>query len=86
LSKPEQNDERANYLHHGAKLPQPQLVGLWILCTEEAMDRLAQDLTLGIDTLGFNPYTHLAVFPVIGCSISAMAPKPAAVIAGLSSL
>jgi hypothetical protein len=36
--------------------------------------------------LGFNPYTHLAVFPVIGCSISAMAPKPAAVIAGLSSL
>ena len=50
------------------------------------MDRLSGDPTLGIDMLGFNPYTHLAVFPVIGCSISAMAPKPAAVIAGLSSL
>jgi class 3 adenylate cyclase/tetratricopeptide (TPR) repeat protein len=31
-----------------------------LACTEEAMDRLAQDPTLGIDMLGYNPYTMLA--------------------------
>jgi tetratricopeptide (TPR) repeat protein len=31
-----------------------------LTCTEEGMDRLAQDQTLGIDTLGYNPYTMLA--------------------------
>jgi class 3 adenylate cyclase/tetratricopeptide (TPR) repeat protein len=29
-------------------------------CTEEGMDRLAQDQTLGTDILGYNPYTMLA--------------------------
>jgi tetratricopeptide (TPR) repeat protein len=31
-----------------------------LTCSEEAMDRLASDRTLGIDTLGYNPYTMLA--------------------------
>jgi tetratricopeptide (TPR) repeat protein len=31
-----------------------------LVCTEEAMDRLAQDLTIGIDTLGYSPYAMLA--------------------------
>jgi tetratricopeptide (TPR) repeat protein len=31
-----------------------------LTCTEEGMDRLAQDPTLGIDLLGYNPYTMLA--------------------------
>jgi adenylate cyclase len=37
--------------------------GRWsegLTCTEEAMDRLAEDQTLGIDALGYNPYTMLA--------------------------
>jgi adenylate cyclase len=32
-----------------------------LACTEEGMDRLAKDQTLGIDMLGYNPYTMLAV-------------------------
>jgi tetratricopeptide (TPR) repeat protein len=31
-----------------------------LTCTEDAMDRLAEDQTLGIDMLGYNPYTMLA--------------------------
>src|SRR5262249_29712767 len=37
--------------------------GQWsegLTCTEEAMDRLAEDQTLGIDVLSYNPYTMLA--------------------------
>src|SRR5262249_54972329 len=32
-----------------------------LTCTEEAMERLAPDPTLGIDLLGYSPYTMLAV-------------------------
>src|SRR5262249_51016309 len=31
-----------------------------LACAEEAMDSLAQDRTLGIDLLGYNPYSMLA--------------------------
>ncbi|HSD11324.1 MAG TPA: hypothetical protein VLF14_10080 [Candidatus Binatia bacterium] len=37
--------------------------GYWregLNCAEEAMDRLVEDQTLGIDMLGENPYTSLA--------------------------
>jgi hypothetical protein len=31
LAKPKQNEDRANYLRHGTKLPQPHFIGLYIL-------------------------------------------------------
>jgi hypothetical protein len=39
LSKPEENNERANYLHHGAKLLQPPLVGLLVLAQPDDTKR-----------------------------------------------